>query len=228
VSDDTPSNPNQPFDNYAKEFQLRIEALKAVGEYISKVAEADLTEAKAADQREKTKTTTEINASLRRSLVRIERAEREAEQARSGAERRIAQLNYLVGGKKPFDLTSFNARLEALEWIFDKSGDGMILFSQLPADCRGAENFICISELHKEVHSVPAEVENLLQLVDWLRTNLHFVKPGVAAHRFLVDALGKLAAAQAKVVAEIEAHLEDLRKGQYEKMAQLKTFLKID
>ncbi len=126
-------------------------------------------------------------------------------------------------------LADYNNRFAAFRWILDR-GDGAILFAQVPDDCRPASNYLCVSELHTVPQDAPASVTDLVELLDWLQSRevLQFPIAGHQAHHFLVSQLNALAAIQAKIVADLESHLDAMSKKQYEKMAQLKTFLKID
>ena len=221
-------NPNQSFDNYAKEFALRIELLRAIGEFDKAEAEAGLTKAQTLDQIQQTRTTVLINDSLRRSLVRIERAEREAEQQQHVAYRKIGELNHVAAGLRPHMLATLDSRLDAISWLFGRAENGEILFEPLSDACRSQGNWICLSELHPEVQEVPESVGNIVQLAEWMRQNLHWYLAGSAAHRLFAKVVASLAAAKSQSVAELEAKLDAVRKGQYDKMRELKTFLKID
>lgn len=220
-------NPNQSFDNYAKEFALRIELLRAIGEFDKAEAEAGLTKAKTLDQLEQTRTTRMINDSLRRSLIRIERAERDAERDQRVAERKISQLNYLSAGIRPQFLSTFDERLDGISWLFARPTAGEILFEPFPATCRARDNWYCLSTIRPQVLAVPDEIINVLQLADWMRKNLHFYVAGSAVHRLFAKVVATMADAQKQAVADLQAKLDAVRKGQFDKMTELRKFLNI-
>jgi tetratricopeptide (TPR) repeat protein len=221
------ANPNQTFENHAKWFALQIELVRAVGELDKAAAEADLTRAKTLDQLEATRTTSIINGNLHRSLRRIEQAQREFEQQLRIAERRVADLNYIAAGVRPQALARLDSRLDSLCWLFAQSPHLELLFEPLPKNVRHIENWWCMSLLNPKVEAVPAEVDNVIQLADWMRRTLCYFWPGSPAHKLFSKVVVAAAADKQRAVADLQTKLEAVKIGQYGQMAELKKFLNI-
>lgn len=219
---------NQPFDNFAREFALRIELLRAVGEFTKAQADANLTNARALDQVERTKTTREINQSLRRALREIEVAEHRAKTEQAIAERRVEQLQYIVQGRKPLDLATFHARVEAISWMISRGKDSAALFEELPEECLSVGNFVSLSQVHPDPEAPPKHVGNLAELVVWMRERLNYFAAGSELHERIAGVVDALAATQAALVAEIQAKLDLARGGTYQKLGELRKFLKLE
>jgi hypothetical protein len=221
------ADPNQMFDNYAKDFALRIELLRAVGEVDKATAEADLTRAKTLDQLEQTKTTAIINGNLHRALKRIEKAERDFDQQHRVASRKIADLGYIAAGVKPSFLASLDQRLDALSWLFAQPTMNELLWEPLPKNVRPVDNWWCMSQVKPKVEPVPVTVDNVIQLADWMRATLCFYWPGSPAHRLFAKVVVALAAEKKAAVAELQAKLAAVKAGQFAQMAELRKFLSI-
>jgi hypothetical protein len=218
-------NPNQGFDNYAKEFALRIELLRAAGQWQKDLAEAQLTQAKTLDQLERTRTTHLVNDSLRRALREIEIAEHKAEVDRASMERRFEALQWVIAGRKPVDLNTFYDRIKAIAWLVSRGHNAAVLFDPLPAGCRTVDNFVSLSQVHPESEAPPDNVDNLAELVEWMQTRLQYFRNGSQVHQLFAESVNKLADVQAALVVDLQSRLDAARKGTYEKLHELKSFL---
>jgi len=227
MSTESGSNPNQGFENFAKLFELRTELLKVSGEWAKNVAEADLISAQALHERERVRTTAEINKALRLRLARIEKQEREFEKDKEEAERRFGDLNEFRLAEKPQALSTFYQRLDSLKWALKQGGDSKVQFTELPEACRTEENYISVSQKN-QVSPIPISVKNLAQLIVHMRKHLLYPAEGSATHELLDEALTKVAAAQDTVIAKHETAIENARKGNFEVMHELLPFLKLD
>lgn len=219
---------NQQFDNFAEEFKLRIELLRAVGEAHEAHARAGKLEAETLDQLERTRTTSLINRSLRIALREIDAAEREAAQELKAFSRRADHLRAVVQGRRPLNPTVHHFDLEAIRWMASR-GASAGLFVGVSPECRAVENFISLSQIHPEPEAAPESADNLTRLVFWMECppRLMYFVPGSPVHQLIVGVVDGLAEVQAKLVAEMREKLDTARSGEYAKLVELRKFLNL-
>lgn len=226
MSDEIAHNPNQGFENYAKEFSLRIELLRAAGEFAKATADARLTDAKTLDQLERTRTTAAINRSLNRALTRLEQDQRKYDREIKKTERHTTEMARFMAGRVPIDPNTLNNRVGSIEWFLEHGGDLMVLARPIPVEARGVEQWDTISVTHNP-EALPADVDTLAALLQYMRARLAYPVAGRLAHVWLIGVLQGVADAKGAIVAKLEKALADARAGQYGPMHELLPFLKI-
>lgn len=199
------------FAEWTERLKVFGELLKADGERRLNLAKASLEEARAAGQIIKVR-------ALQQLLKHLETERRQLLKQRRKLERQIDTIN--ADGKlverllrgRCFDTMQFGrARSTLRRYLADAllEDAGQSLFSaSIPQKAKSASNFVNCKANSPTSKPAPDELENGLELVDWMLTNRHIPLLGKPAHKVLRDVIAAIDNVAGVTVKELEDVLD--------------------
>lgn len=217
-----------PFEQYVKEFELRLALIKTVGQWNKDLAEAEVNWANARMTDAKTKTINLINSELKKAMLELAREERTAEQRMKKAQLLIDRTKRFISGRKPPNTTILTESWGALDWFLGESDTkGVRAMLSLPIDDshRSASNFVAISAVHKNIENAPVTLRRLGELRNWMRSKFFFFIAGGDVHLLFLQGFEILADSQKAIMDQLEHKLGETAAQSFAKLRELRVFL---
>lgn len=206
------------FGHWQAMAELQVRFFEALGEHKLQLAKSELVRAVAAQNwslaRMKATVALELEAALkrlrrqrhqtRRSIQRLGRHARAASKIRSGEDLAPSQLALMWGGYTVFERL---APASVLQELIDTS---------LPATAREGRNYVDTRHPDQRCPDPPADVDNVLALIGWLKRHWFVPRRGTEAYRQVIGAFSKIASVATKEIQSLRENLAALEKGTYE------------
>lgn len=217
-----------PFDQYVKEFELRLQLIKTMGQWNKDMAEAEVNWANARMTDAKTKTINLINSELKKAMLALAREERAAEMRLKKAQSLIDQTKRFVSGRKPPNTTILTQSWSALDWFLGEADTKAVremLAIPIGEQHRTASNFIAISITLPNVEEAPATLRRMGELRNWMREKRYFFVDGSDVHDLYLQGFDLLAKSRETVIQKLEEKSASAGDQSYTKMRELRVFL---
>ncbi|NLF73867.1 MAG: hypothetical protein GX575_33075 [Candidatus Anammoximicrobium sp.] len=88
-----------------------------------------------------------------------------------------------------------------------------IMETAIDRRARTKTNFVVVRDKSTADQDVAADIENVLELIEWVRTNRYMPKKGKPAYRQITSAFGLIAAVAEPEIAKLQEALQEIDKG---------------
>lgn len=208
----------QVFEHWQAMAELQVEFFVALGQHKLQAARAELVYAVAAQHwalaRMKATIAMELESTLKRLqrqrhqsqryIQRLGRHARAASKIRDGEDLSPSQTSLMWGGYTIFE------RLAPLRVIKELTA------TPLHPEARSGHSYALPQHLDHLCNDPPSHIDNVLELISWLRRQHLVPRRGTHAYHQIVEAFSKIAAVAETEVGSLRTALESLEKNTYD------------
>ncbi len=205
------------FADWTERFKAYIDYIKALGQYKLSVAQAEKVAAETANELAAVRAKLLVIRQLERDLRAFQRTQNGLQQEIARIKQREKNALLFLRGTR-ITSASFTKAWAGYTWFesraFVEVGEALFDIA-VPSAARTAANFVA-TRTDGNVVEAPADVENALQLMDFLKSHRFIAKRGGQAQCVVVQLYIKINSVAEKTVAEIEQRLSEIRQKTYQ------------
>ena len=205
------------FADWTDRLKVYNEYIKALADYKLKAAQAEVQIAQAANIWATVRAKQIVMRQIERDLRAYNRARAQITNEIKRVRKKDKSAQLLLRGNS---IQSVSFTRAWLGYVFFESrtllesGDALYDI-QVPSTSRRASNFICIGSAAGPIDA-PDEIENVLQLMQWLKDQRYITAGGSRAQQVVVRLFRAIASVAKKTTDELQSRMVKMRDGTYE------------
>lgn len=170
------------FEQWTNRYKVYVDYIKALGQYKKDLADAEIKNAEADQQREKVKVMQAVKKRLDNDMKGLAREENKARKETARLKKKAKEAARLLRGQR---LQALSTAWRAYGWFqlqAMKESPNKLYELQVTEAARDNSNFFYNKDRTKECDSLPTTVTSVVQMAAWLREKGYLPKMG-EAHR---------------------------------------------